>query len=202
MKFLTLFVATIWCSVLFAQQMPDTAGFRAKCDNMVFTLQSSLQKVADKTLKIETRESRVSQILELFMGDGEPYKDPNTGILKTVKMQISFQVNGKKTFLERTVKQYLKNLIKLANDKYSKIEITQAQTHHISSIQKVNDHYEATVTIFQVFRGYTQSEGKDKLTYSDVQSKSFKCYIYKEIVPESGYYWAIKFGDISCDEVH
>ena len=133
--------------------------------------------------------------LKLFIGEGEPYTDPDGQKREGVNMQVSSIKNDKEVKNRISLKQYLNNLIKLP---YASVKLTKADTYRISNIYKVGDHYEATATIFQRFEGYVG--GDNKKVYRDVTQKNIKVYVIPENDYVLGQHWSVRLGDIEVVE--
>lgn len=60
----------------------------------------------------------------------------------------------------------------------------------------MGDHYEATATIYQYFKG----QGSDGYCYRDQSEKQIKVYLFRVNDGVLGSYWDVKFGDIDVVE--
>jgi len=197
-KLIFTLVAIFWlntsayCQTALSQT--DLEAFKDRIGMMIDTFQSYLSILGSKEKSPNVKKSYKQQTLELFIGDGEPYKDIETGELQpAVSMEVSALRNGIESKRKLPMKKYLDNLIALP---YVKVEITSAGTYHLSNLHPVGDHYEATAFIFQKFCGYG-ADGRKK--YCDTTKKVIKIYL----IPEEdirGVHWTVKFGDISVGE--
>lgn len=136
------------------------------------------EKIANfKQVKLHIKE----ETLKLFTENGEE-----------VTMEVStIKKDGtrKKHF---PMVEYLDNLIALD---YAKVEITFADTWHISNFYKTaGNKYEATATIFQKFVGKT----KEGFTHTARTKKTVKIYISQiENVATNEKEWTVLLGDVS-----
>lgn len=172
----------------------DLEAFKDRIGMMIDTFQSYLSVLGSKKKSAEVKQEYKAETLKLFIGEGEPYKDVETGeVQPAVFMEVSALRNGIESKRKLLLKKYLDNLIALP---YVKVEITSAATFHLSNLHLVGNHYEATAFIFQRFCGYG-ADGQKK--YCDTTRKVIKIYL----IPEEdlyGKHWTIKFGDISVGE--
>lgn len=169
----------------------DIQSFKDRAGEIIDMFQNNLSILAGKKYSMKVKTVYKKSVLKLFIGEGEPYTDPD-GVKHTgVQMQVSKLRNGKEVKNRILLSTYLDNLIKLP---YAEIRLTKADTYRISNIYKVGDHYEATATIFQRFEGFSKNE-QTKL-YSDVTQKNIKVYIIPENDYVLGQHWSVRLGDI------
>lgn len=169
----------------------DIQSFKDRAGEIIDMFQNNLSILAGKKYSLKVKSVYKKSVLKLFIGEGEPYTDPD-GVAHTgVQMQVSKLKNGKEVKNKILLSTYLDNLIKLP---YAEIRLTKADTYRISNIYKVGDHYEATATIFQRFEGFSKNE-QTKL-YSDVTQKNIKVYIIPENDYVLGQHWSVRLGDI------
>lgn len=172
----------------------DREEFQERVGRMLDVFQNRLSLIARKDRSIEVKREYVKQTLNMFIGEGEAYIDPDGYERPAVTMEVSSLRN--KIPRKIPLKRYLNNLMNLT---YTKVEIKQAQTYYVSNWRQEGDYYVATATIFQEFIGYREIEGRVRPAYRDVTSKTIKIYL---ILDEDldGQKWVIKFGDISVRE--
>lgn len=170
----------------------DIQAFRDRIGEVIDMFQNNLSILGGKKYKDNVKKAYKKSALKLFMGEGLPFKNLDTGEEREgVKMQVSKTVRGETKTTSKLLTQYLDDLVKLP---YAEVKMTKADTYRISNIYKVGDHYEATATIFQRFEGYIGKEMKKK--YSDVTQKNIRVYIVPENDYVLGQHWSVRLGDI------
>lgn len=173
----------------------DIQSFKDRAGEIIDMFQNNLSILAGKKYSPKVKSVYKKSVMKLFIGEGEPYTDPDGVSHEGVKMQVSKIKNGVETKNKILLSKYLDNLIKLP---YAEIRLTKADTYRISNIYKVGDHYEATATIFQRFEGFSRDERVK--VYSDVTQKNIKVYIIPENDYVLGQHWSVRLGDIEVVE--
>lgn len=173
----------------------DIQAFKDRVGEVIDMFQNNLSILGGKQYSMKVKTIYKKSALKLFIGEGEPYTDPDGQKREGVSMQVSSIKNDKEVKNRISLKQYLNNLIKLP---YASVKLTKADTYRISNIYKVGDHYEATATIFQRFEGYVG--GDNKKVYRDVTQKNIKVYVIPENDYVLGQHWSVRLGDIEVVE--
>lgn len=173
----------------------DIQAFKDRVGEVIDMFQNNLSILGGKQYSMKVKSIYKKSALKLFIGEGEPYTDPDGQKREGVNMQVSSIKNDKEVKNRISLKQYLNNLIKLP---YASVKLTKADTYRISNIYKVGDHYEATATIFQRFEGYVG--GDNKKVYRDVTQKNIKVYVIPENDYVLGQHWSVRLGDIEVVE--
>lgn len=173
----------------------DIQAFKDRVGEVIDMFQNNLSILGGKQYSMKVKSIYKKSALKLFIGEGEPYTDPDGQKREGVSMQVSSIKNDKEVKNRISLKQYLNNLIKLP---YASVKLTKAYTYRISNIYKVGDHYEATATIFQRFEGYVG--GDNKKVYRDVTQKNIKVYVIPENDYVLGQHWSVRLGDIEVVE--
>ena len=173
----------------------DIQAFKDRIGEVIDMFQNNLSILGGKKYSMKVKSTYKKSVLKLFIGEGEPYTDPDGQYREGVSMQVSSLKSGKEVKRKTPLKQYLDNLIRLP---YAEVKLTKADTYRISNIYKVGDHYEATATIFQRFEGYMGSDHKK--VYRDVTQKNIKIYIIPENDYVLGQHWSVRLGDIEVME--
>ena len=173
----------------------DIQAFKDRVGEVIDMFQNNLSILGGKQYSMKVKSIYKKSALKLFIGEGEPYTDPDGQQREGVNMQVSSIKNDKEVKNRISLKQYLNNLIKLP---YARVKLTKADTYRISNIYKVGDHYEATATIFQRFEGYVG--GDNKKVYRDVTQKNIKVYVIPENDYVLGQHWSVRLGDIEVVE--
>lgn len=173
----------------------DIQAFKDRVGEVIDMFQNNLSILGGKQYSVKVKSVYKKSALKLFIGEGEPYTDPDGQKHEGVCMQVSSIKNDKEVKNRISLKQYLDNLIKLP---YASVKLTKADTYRISNIYKVGDHYEATATIFQRFEGYVG--GDNKKVYRDVTQKNIKVYVIPENDYVLGQHWSVRLGDIEVVE--
>lgn len=169
-------------------------NFKARCEEIVETFQHGLEIIGSKEQEKDVKQHYKKNVLKLFMGNGENYKDADGNIQPAVKMQVSsVRYNSVISKTDIRLKEYLNRLESLP---YAEVKITKAQSCVISNLYKVGNRYEGTVTIFQYFSG----RRGDGSFYKDKTQKNIKVYLLEEDDGVLGKYWALKLGDIDVVE--
>lgn len=196
-----LFSRTVFCQTndLTDQQKVD---FKERTGQMIDRFQKNLEILGSKEKPIAVKSVYISQTLKLFIGQGEPYIDSFGNQKSAVTMQISTLRNGIQSIRTLPLIKYLNNLVRLP---YAKVEITQAETFHLSELHKVGNQYQATAKIFQKFCGYSYIEGRLQKRYCDeITAKTIVIYIVpEEDMNDRGELvvnWTVKFGNIDVAE--
>lgn len=173
----------------------DIQAFKDRVGEVIDMFQNNLSILGGKQYSMKVKSIYKKSALKLFIGEGEPFTDPDGQKREGVNMQVSSIKNDKEVKNRISLKQYLNNLIKLP---YASVKLTKADTYRISNIYKVGDHYEATATIFQRFEGYVG--GDNKKVYRDVTQKNIKVYVIPENDYVLGQHWSVRLGDIEVVE--
>lgn len=175
------------------------ARFMERVAEKVDEFQASLSHVVNKKLDHSVRKAEVYKLLDLFLGQGEPYdyydyesdrKIHNTG----VKMQTS-SVNRTYTSSQK-LKNYITKLYDPATGKsslpYTEIKIESADAVRVDNIERVGDHYECVAYFSQKFIGYRDG----RKVYGDVTGKKIRCHITPKKLPNGKFLYEILLGDI------
>lgn len=200
-KLFSIFILSLVASfTLSAQEVNDLTdqdiqAFQDRIGEVIDMFQNNLSILGGKKHSQKVKAVYKKSALKLFIGEGQPFTDPDGNEREGVQMQVSNMKNGQTVKKSIPLITYLDNLIKLP---YAEVKLTQADTYRISNIYKVGDHYEATATIFQRFVGYTGPEMKKK--YADVTQKNIKVYIIPENDFVLGMHWSVRLGDIEVIE--
>jgi hypothetical protein len=168
----------------------EMVAFKERIGRMLETFLNDLSLIGSKDREntIEVKQAVIKSTLRLFINNGEAYRDTYGNLKKAPHMQVSALRNGVEVKNNLPIKTYLNNLM---NIRYQKVTITQAETFHLSNLYKVDDHYEATATYFQYFRG----ERGDGSVYSDTTKKTIRIIVQvEEVYGEKTY--VVRFGDI------
>ena len=195
-------VLLLFTSVVFAQTNKLTedqeASIRQRCDIMIRDYQQYLSIIAGKGKPKAVRQHFVKQSYKLFLGECEPYVNERSTqkpkeIMPAVEMEVSSIKS--KNVVKRTQKEYLQRLMELD---YDSVVIKRAQTHKLSDLQQVGDHWEATATYYQVFQGLDEN---GKVIYGgkggELTEKSVAVRVDPAYDGVVGAYFEIKLGDIS-----
>lgn len=133
-------------------------------------------------------------VLKLFIGEGNAYQLQD-GEHEPAQMQVSSKNSqGYERRTRMPIKVYLNRLLDMKQ--YTSVTITKAKTLVLSNFYKVGNHYEATATIYQYFKG----QGRDGYCYRDQSEKQIKVYLFRVNDGVLGSYWDVKFGDIDVVE--
>lgn len=204
MKKLFLLLLTLMVTFTASAQVNDLSekdiqAFRDRAGEVIDMLQNHLSILGGKKHSLKVKQVYKKSALNLFIGKGEPYTDPDGNERQGVQMQVSSMKGGVETKRNIPLTTYLDNLIKLP---YADVKLTQAETYRISNIYKVGDHYEATATIFQKFEGFVSMGDRKVKKYSDVTQKNIKIYIIPENDYVLGQHWSVRLGDIEVAETY
>jgi hypothetical protein len=149
----------------------------------------NLSRIGSKETSANAKELLIRQTLELFDHDGESYYDEDDKFVPAPRMQVTSLSN--KNGSKRPIKTYLKNLKGIG---YKKVVIEQASTIYLSELQKVGDHYMATATYWQYFRGE-----RGDVIYQDHTKKEIRIIVQvEEVLGERMF--VVRFGDINAKE--
>ena len=198
-KFLFVFclsISTICLAQTSDLTQEELEAFKIQCQERIDAFQMGLEIIADKQQSSEIKDHYIKTLPEMFIGDGNEWKDTNGQKHAAVKMQVSV-IKGNNVIDTRDVplKQYLRNLRTL---KWTSVKITKAKTCLISNFYMINENlYEATATFFQFFEG----NGGDGKVYKDFTQKDVKIYISRVEDGQLGTYWDLKFGDVNVSEI-
>lgn len=165
---------------------------------MIRDYQQYLSIIGGKGKSKPVREHYVKQAYKLFIGDCEPYvNEKSKKVPKEVMPAVQMEVSSikSKNVVTRTQKEYLNRLMALP---YDSVVIKRAQTHKLSDLVLVDDHWEATATYYQIFKGFDESGnviygGKE----GELTEKSVGIRVEPGYDGVVGYYFAIKLGDVS-----
>lgn len=159
----------------------DLKQFKERVGIMIDDFQDYLSIIGSKEKPKNVKDYYVEQTLDLFINKGEK-----------VTMEVSS--TKRKYPYEYLIKVYLQ---RLANLRYAKVKIEQAQTFHISNFYKVGENkYRAAATIFQKFCGYNKYGDNYVKRYCDVTKKTIEIHIYL-VEDLYGKRWVVKLGDVS-----
>lgn len=173
--------------------------FQNRVKQKVEEFQNALSKIVDKNLRHDIRKENVTNLLKLFMGEGEAYDWVDVELDKRmhsngVKMQTSSANTGRIT--TQKLKKYIYKLFDPTTGKssmrYSKIVIESASAVRVDNIVKVGDHYECMAYFSQKFIGYKDG----RISYDDKTTKKIRCYIRSIDLPTGQKIFEAKLGDI------
>lgn len=205
MKKKVFIIAIIICvaTSVFAQGRDMTeeqmASFKDRCVEYIEALQYGLEIIGDKHQPKEVKTHYKKNVLDFFMGRGEPYqiKDSNGHSKMQPSVRMFVSKLGSDTPKPMPMKDYLTHLETLP---YAVVKITKAATCKISNFYPVPgspDKYTATATFFQYFEG----KNREGVTiYKDHTQKDVTIFISKVVDGNLGEFWDIKFGDINVAE--
>lgn len=174
--------------------LDDQREFQERVGQMLDIFQKRLSLIANKGRANNLKRNYINQTLTMFIGNGEAYTDPYGNPKPAATMEISSLKTNQKRRLP--IKRYLNNLLHLP---YSQVDITQAETYHVSDLKQEGDHYVATATIFQEFVGYRMIDGRRVPAYRDVTKKVITIYLMME-EDINGRRWVVRFGNVSVSE--
>ena len=187
-----------------AQEMTEEGKnyFKNRAKQLVEEFQSALSNIVDNNLRHDIRKENVTNLLKLFMGEGEPYdyydeeadkRVHNTG----VKIQTS-DINKTKRQSQK-LKRYIYRLYNPDTGNsvmpYSRISIEAADVIKIEDVQKVGNHYECIAYYIQKFVGYREGQ----VVCTDRTIKKIRCYIEGDptvLLPSNKRIYPVKLGDI------
>lgn len=179
----------------------QTNEFRKKVKQKIEEFQHTISIIVNNENTHEVRKSHVSNLLKLFIGEGEPYDYYDEEADRQVH-STGVNIHTSSIYKTNLQTQKLKNYIyKLYNPEtgisklaYTKIEIESASAVMVDNIEKVGDHYECVAYFSQKFIGYKDG----KVWYSDVTSKKIRCYINHIVLPTGKRIFDAILGDIYC----
>ena len=184
-----------------AQDISDEekSYFEIRVKQKVEEFQNALSNIVNVDLRDDIRKENVTNLLKLFMGEGEPYdyydEEADTRVHSTgVKMQTSsiYKTNNQSQKLKRYIYKLYNPETGKSSLPYTKIEIESASAVRVDNIEKVGDHYECVAYFSQKFIGYRDG----KVWYSDKTSKKIRCYINHIDLPTGKRIFDAKLGDI------
>lgn len=173
--------------------------FQNRVKQKVEEFQNALSDIVNNELNHPFRKEQVKNLLQLFIGEGDPYDYYDIELDKRVhstgvKMQTS-SVN-KVTEQSQRLKRYIYRLYNPETGKsslsYSKIVIESASAVRVDNIVQVGDHYECVAYFSQKFIGYRDG----KVSYGDLTGKKIRCYINHIDLPTGKKIFEAKLGDI------
>jgi len=173
--------------------------FQNRVKQKVEEFQNALSKIVNKELRHDIRKENVTNLLKLFMGEGDPYdyydEDADKRVHSTgVKMQTSsvYKTNNKSQKLKRYIYKLYNPETGSSSLHYTKIVIESVSAVRVDNIEKVGDHYECVAYFCQKFIGYRDG----RVYYSDKTSKKIRCYINHIDLPTGKRIFDAKLGDI------
>lgn len=200
--FLTAFLLFLVIGTVNAQDELTEAQkveFQNRVKQKVEEFQNALSNIVNNELRHDIRKENVTNLLKLFMGEGDPYdyydEEADKRVHSTgVKMQTSsvYKTNNQSQKLKRYIYRLYNPETKKSSLPYSKIVIESASAVRVDNIEKVGDHYECVAYFCQKFIGYRDG----KVYYSDKTSKKIRCYINHIDLPTGKRIFDAKLGDI------
>lgn len=173
--------------------------FQNRVKQKVEEFQNALSNIVNNKLEHEIRKENVTNLLKLFMGEGDPYdyydEEADTRIHSTgVKMQTSsiYKTNNQSQKLKNYIYKLYDPNTGESKLTYTKIVIESASAVRVDNIEKVGDNYECVAYFSQKFIGYKDG----KVWYSDITSKKIRCYINHIDLPTGKRIFDAKLGDI------
>lgn len=173
--------------------------FQNRVKQKVEEFQNALSKIVNKELRHDIRKENVTNLLKLFMGEGDPYdyydEDADKRVHSTgVKMQTSsvYKTYNKSQKLKRYIYKLYNPETGSSSLHYTKIVIESVSAVRVDNIEKVGDHYECVAYFCQKFIGYRDG----RVYYSDKTSKKIRCYINHIDLPTGKRIFDAKLGDI------
>ena len=196
--FMFLFVSVSAFSQKMQLSKEQEESIKQRCDVMIRDYQQYLSIIGGKGKPKGVRQHYVKQAYKLFLGNCDPYvneksKESPKEIMPAVQMEVSSIKS--KNVVTKTQKVYLNRLMALP---YDSVVIKRAQTHKLSDLERVDDHWEATATYYQVFQGFDEN---GIVIYGGTQGELTEKSVGIRVDPAYdgvvGMYFEIKLGDIS-----
>lgn len=173
--------------------------FQERVKQKVEEFQSALSNVVNKSLQHNIRKENVTNLLKLFIGEGNPYdyydEELDERIYNTgVRMQTSsiYKTNNQSQKLKTYIYKLYDPDTGASKMPYTKIVIESVSAVRVDNIEWVGDHYECVAYFTQKFIGYRDG----KVWYSDLTSKKIRCYIMHIDLPTGKRIFDAKLGDI------
>ncbi len=147
--------------------------------------------MANKKKKMERRQEKKANALNLFLGEGNSYKE-----FGEYKEGVMMQITSKRTKRVTStplMRVYFQNLIEKLN-LYSDVNISSTEVAGIkvTKLRRVDDNeWVCTCQYDQVFEGIRDG----RLIYKDITTKYVECHIYVEKT-ELGDEFVVKLGDV------
>lgn len=199
---LPLFVISFVMPSLHAQEeLTDNQKkmFQERVKQKVEEFQHALSNIVDNSLRHDIRKENVTNLFNLFIGEGNPYDyydvELDERVYSTgVKMQTSsiYKTNNQSQKLKRYIYKLYNPETGKSEMSYTKIVIESASAVRVDNIEKVGDHYECVAYFSQKFIGYKDG----KVWYSDLTGKKIRCYIMHIDLPTGKRIFDAKLGDI------
>ena len=187
-----------------AQDISDEekSYFEIRVKQKVEEFQNALSNIVNVELRDDIRKENVTNLLKLFMGEGEPYdyydEEADTRVHSTgVKMHTLciYKTNNQLQQLKRYIYKLYNPETGKSSLPYSKISLEAADALRIENIQNVGNHYECIAYYTQRFIGYR--DGKVALTEKSM--KKIKCYMQGDSsvqLPSGKRIYPVLLGDI------
>lgn len=161
----------------------------------------ALSRIVDNRMSHEVRVENQKNLLNLFIGQGEPYdyEDMGVGLVHSDGVQMWTSSVTRGTNYSQLLKSYIRRLYnpsrRRSEMRYTSIEIKKAAAVRVDNIQKEGDHYVCVAHFYQDFYGYVDG----RIVYKDRTAKQIKCYITAMEIPDSEgiVYFDAKLGDIT-----
>lgn len=196
--------STIWNGMAQAQTLTEEQKkiFQDRVKQKVEDFQYEMTQIVNVKLSDRNRAEGVRNLLNLFIGRGDPYQyndyDYQGNVIKRhssgVTMEVS-SVNRRKTTTKK-LKEYIYeffNPVTFRSKKYySQMRVEYSDALRVDNIERVGDHYECVAYFVQRFYGYRDG----RVVYSDQTGKKIRCYINHIELPTGGEIWDAKLGDI------
>lgn len=151
-----------------------------------------LERITDQNYGIDKRRRKIKDALDLFIGEGYPFKLDDIE-QEAVKIEITSTTKSDTTYY---IRHYLHNLCDIADKYYTYVSIKAVDVLKCSDIKQYNDTlYVCTVSFTQKFfarRGEVSQ-------YADYTRKHVKVFLMPGYDNE-GYGLVAKLGDVSASE--
>ena len=161
-----------------------------------------LSNITNNQLRKDIREECMENLLNLFLGRGEPfdyYEGETNKRIHCSGVKISILGTNHPTSRTQLLKRYLYKLYNpqtgATASSYSQISIDAVDIIKIENIQKVDEHYECVACYTQKYVGFRDG----RAVKTDIILKKIKCYlgVNPEItLPTGETIFPVKLGDI------
>ncbi len=201
---IALLLLASWNGTTQAQTLTEEQKkiFQDRVKQKVEDFEFEMTQIVNTKLSNKNRAEGVRNLLNLFIGQGEPYQyndyDYRGNVIKRrstgVTMEVS-SVNRSRTTTQK-LKKYIYGFFNpetcRSGKSYSYMKVEYSDALRVDNIERVGDHYECVAYFVQRFYGYRDGH----VVYSDQTGKKIRCYINHIELPTGGEIWDAKLGDI------
>ena len=201
---LLLFVAIVLPNLMYAQSLTEEQKkiFQDRVKQKVEDFEFEMTQIVNTKLSNKNRAESVRNLLNLFIGQGDPYYyDEFVNADETIRLHSSgvtmevSSVNRSRTTTQK-LKKYIYGFFNPETYRsgkcYSYMKVKDSDALRVDNIERVGDHYECIAYLNRHFDRYRDGH----FVCSNKTVMKIRCYVNYIESPTNGDTWIVKLGDI------